>query len=128
PLYEREVGIVRYDRLRERGELHALSTELDDLPNDPLHGAFAAVEHGADLYSGGLDGHHVHLLRGVDRRKLCTMPRRVREPPGWRWIASAGRCAPTERRQCRRSGSGAWRRWRPALRALGHFTVRAAPR
>ena len=53
-LHEGEIGVVRHHRLREGGELHALATEGDDLPADLVHGAFAAVEHRAQLDGGGL--------------------------------------------------------------------------
>jgi hypothetical protein len=58
-LHEGEIGIVRNHRLREGGELHALAAEGGNLFADLANGALTAVEHGAELNSGGLDHFHV---------------------------------------------------------------------
>ena len=62
PLHKGEIGVVRHHRLREGGELHALATKLDDLLDNLVHGAFAAVEHRADLHGGGFDDGHCSTL------------------------------------------------------------------
>ena len=68
-LNEREIGVVRHDRLREGNELHALATQLDDLPDNPVHGAVAAVENRADLHGGGFDDGHGAYPFLVDCRR-----------------------------------------------------------
>ncbi|MNP29503.1 hypothetical protein D3C76_1225300 [compost metagenome] len=57
-LHKRKIRVVRHHRFREHGELHALSTEGDDLLADLVHGAFAAVKHRADLYGGCANNGH----------------------------------------------------------------------
>jgi hypothetical protein len=49
---------VRHQRFREGRELHTLAGKLDDLLDNLVHSAFAAVERGADLHGGGSDGSH----------------------------------------------------------------------
>ena len=61
-LHKGEIGVVRHHRLREGGELHALAAKLEDFCDDLVHGAFAAVEHRADLYGGGFDDGHGGIL------------------------------------------------------------------
>ena len=71
-LDEGEIGVVWHHRLREGGELHALATKLDDLPDNPVHGTFTAVEHGAHLHGGSLDdGHGVYPFGRMVRRRYA---------------------------------------------------------
>ena len=76
-LHVREVRVVRHDRLGERRELDALSTELADLAHDLVDGSLAAVEHRAQLDRRGFDDSHRSLL-GCETlsRKTRTSPLR----------------------------------------------------
>ncbi|MNL53896.1 hypothetical protein D3C87_1771820 [compost metagenome] len=58
-LHKGKIRVVRHHGFRENGELHALSTEGDDLLADLVDGAFAAVKHRADLYGGCANDGHV---------------------------------------------------------------------
>jgi hypothetical protein len=61
-LDEREVRIVRDDRLGKRGELHVLLAQLVNRPYNFLDGSFAAVEYRTELDRGGFHDSHRYLL------------------------------------------------------------------
>ncbi|MNQ86726.1 hypothetical protein D3C85_1019260 [compost metagenome] len=65
-LHEREIRVVRHDGFRKHGELHTLFAEFENLLHDFIHGAFTAVEYGADLDGGGFyEGHGGDLIEEV---------------------------------------------------------------
>src|SRR5713226_2935094 len=86
----RKVRVIRHHRFGEGGELHAFLAEFVDLLRDLGDGCFTAIEHRAELDSGGFDDFHDKLLEegggGTTRWSILHMQHR---PKNFRPYAAA---------------------------------------